>query len=230
MKVFYKILLIIFIITSMFFIWTRFNEEKVKDEKIKEEVVYKKVREDAEEKNIINEYQKEFNNEDVIGEITIENADFIVPFAHGDDNNYYLKHLLDKTPNYLGSLFLDYRNSINDKKIIIYGHNSTYKYTGFNILEKYLKKDYYLNHSNIQIRTENDIYNYKIFSVYIAKDDLSHVNLKFNDYSYVNHLRHLKNSSIYNTDVDVDNEYILVLQTCFNGAEDSYVVICAKKI
>lgn len=230
MKNFYKILLIIFIITAIFFFHTKFNEVKGKEEKIKEEVIYKKIRKEAEDKNIIKEYQKEFNNEDIVGEITIENAEFTVPFAHGEDNNYYLKHLLDKTPNYLGSLFLDYRNNINDKKIIIYGHNSTYKYTGFNMLENYLKKDYYLNHSSIQIRTENDIYNYKIFSVYIAKDDLSHVNLKYNDYSYINHLKHLKNSSLYNTDIDVNNEDILVLQTCLNGEEDSYVVICAKKI
>ena len=122
-----------------------------KDEKAKEEITntYKdvttlkeevndKVEEDTfYEKNIIKRYQNRFSNKDIIGELSISNTSLRVPIVKGNDNSYYLNHLINKKANTLGSVFMDYRNNTSDRKVIIYGHNSNNIYTEFNILEKY---------------------------------------------------------------------------------------------
>lgn len=138
-RIIYIILISLIIIVN--FIWyfnfssTALNK---KDEKAKEEITntYKdvttlkeetndKVEEDTfYEKNIIKRYQNRFSNKDIIGELSISNTSLRVPIVKGNDNSYYLNHLINKKANTLGSVFMDYRNNTSDRKVIIYGHNS----------------------------------------------------------------------------------------------------------
>ena len=122
-----------------------------------------------------------------------------------------MNHLLDKSYSTLGSVFLDYRNNIDDRKILIYGHNSQDIYTEFRFLENYLNYNYYLEHSDMYLRTVDNNYHYKIFSVYVAINDFRHVNLKFDDEGYAQHLQWLKDKSAYNTGLEV-NKYDNVLK------------------
>ena len=204
------------------------QEEKANEEKIYQDISTLSIKNNE---NVVLNYQKEFNNTDIIAELSIENTDLVTPVAKGSDNEYYLNHLLDKSRNSLGSVFLDYRNNVNDRKILIYGHNSENVYTEFHLLENYLNEEYYYNHDDITLKTIDDTYNYKIFSVYIATTNLQHVNLNFTDDEYYEHLNWLKNNSIYDTGVTIEpNSEILVLQTCYFGIDNSYVIIAAKKI
>ncbi len=209
------------------------QKEENKKEEVKE--IYQEIATSTtkaqEDINIIKTYQEKFNNSDIIGELSIENTDLKVPVAQSTDNDYYLNHLLDKSKNSLGSVYLDYRNKTTDRKIIIYGHNSENVYTEFNLLENYLKKSYYESHSKIVFKTESSEYNYQIFSVYIAIDDFQHVNLNYDSTGYANHLNWLKNKSIYNTGVEVSRyDDILILQTCYFDPEGSYLIVAAKKV
>lgn len=211
------------------------NNEDIHDqkEKINEEKTYQDIStlSTKNNENVVLNYQKEFNNTDIIAELSIENTDLVTPVAKGNDNEYYLNHLLDKSRNSLGSVFLDYRNNIDDRKILIYGHNSENVYTEFHLLENYLDEEYYYDHDDITLKTVDNTYNYKIFSIYIATTNLQHVNLNFTDTEYYEHLNWLKNNSIYDTGVTIDpNSEILVLQTCYFGIDNSYVIIAAKKI
>ena len=128
-------------------------------------------------------------------------------------------------------LHLDYRNNIDDRKILIYGHNSQDIYTEFRFLENYLNYNYYLEHSDMYLRTVDNNYHYKIFSVYVAINDFRHVNLKFDDEGYAQHLQWLKDKSAYNTGLEV-NKYdnVLVIQTCYFNPEGSYLIIAAKRV
>ena len=230
--------LILLLISSSYLIYIYQNNNLSKnkqdqDEKAKEEKIYQEISilSDKNNENVVLNYQKEFNNTDIIAELAIENTDLVTPVAKGIDNNYYLHHLLDKSKNGLGSVFLDYRNNIDDRKLLIYGHNSENIYTEFNLLENYLNKAYYDNHATIYLKTEDITYTYKIFSVYIATTNLQHVNLNFSSEGYSGHLLWLKNSSIYDTGVEIEpTSEILVLQTCYFGIDDSYIIIAAKKI
>ncbi len=204
------------------------EEEKATKERIYQDISTLSIENNE---NVVLNYQKGFNNTDIIAELSIENTDLVTPVAKGNDNEYYLNHLLDKSRNSLGSVFLDYRNNIDDRKILIYGHNSENVYTEFHLLENYLDEEYYYDHDDITLKTVDNTYNYKIFSIYIATTNLQHVNLNFTDTEYYEHLNWLKNNSIYDTGVTIDpNSEILVLQTCYFGVDNSYVIIAAKKI
>lgn len=186
---------------------------------------------ELDEENIIKEYQDTFNNTDIIGELSIKDTSLKVPIAQSTDNEYYLNHLLSKEKNGLGSVFLDYRNQLTDRKIIIYGHNSANVYTEFNILENYLDYSFYDNHKDIYLNTIDDTYHYQIFSVYIATSNYSHVNLNFTTEEYLNHLYWLQNSSLYKTDIPLSTEdEIIVLQTCYVQSDNSYIIVVGKKI
>lgn len=245
-RIIYIILISLIIIVN--FIWyfnfssTALNK---KDEKAKEEITntYKdvttlkeeandKVEEDTfYEKNIIKRYQNRFSNKDIIGELSISNTSLRVPIVKGNDNSYYLNHLINKKANTLGSVFMDYRNNTSDRKVIIYGHNSNNVYTEFNILEKYLDSSYYYNHPTITFKDINNTYYYQIFSIYKTDKDYQHVNLNFTDETYRKHLEWLKNKSLYDTNVSVDgNDQIIVLQTCDVTNEGEYIIVVGKKI
>lgn len=223
--------ILIFTLTCLVFFNSNSFEKKREEYNKKQVTVrYEKIADEVEESNTILEYQKQFNNDDILGELSIPNTNLKVPVAQSSNNEYYLNHLLDKSYNTLGSIFLDYRNKITDRKIIIYGHNSQNVVTEFQLLEKYISKDYYDSHSDIYLKTVDDEYHYKIFSVYIAVTDYRHVNLKLAGDKYTNHLSWLKSQSIYDTFVEVSDEDILVLQTCYYDPVGSYLIVAAKKV
>ena len=224
--------IIIFLLLFSFILWhnkENINNYKEEKHKIKEVEKYEEISTSVVEDQIIKEYQKAFNNDKILGELSIPDTSLKVPVVQGSDNNYYLNHLLDKSYSILGSVFLDYRNSVDDRKILIYGHNSETLYTEFRFLENYINKDYYEGHKDIYFRTLNDMYHYKIFSVYIAKSDIRHVNLKLSYNEYVNHLTWLKEQSLYDIGEEVTDEDILILQTCYFKPKGSYLIIAAKK-
>ena len=179
----------------------------------------------------IDNYRKDYNNQDIIGELVIANSNFKEIVVQTNDNEFYLDHSVDKTYNRLGSIFMDYRNMVDDRKIIIYGHNSEDIYTEFNLLENYLNFDYYKEHQDIYFKTINNNYHYKVFSVFIVINDYRYINLNFSDDEYNKHLKYLKEQSVYDTYIDVnDNDEIIVLQTCYFQPKNSYLVVVGKKL
>lgn len=205
------------------------NEELVSKEKnqtVDRNFVVKQV-----DDKTIDNYRKDYNNQDIIGELVIANSNFKEIVVQTSDNEFYLNHLVDKTYNRLGSIFMDYRNTVDDRKIIIYGHNSEDIYTEFNLLENYLNFDYYKEHQDIYFKTINNNYHYKVFSVFIVINDYRYINLNFSDDEYNKHLNYLKEQSVYDTYVDVnDNDEIIVLQTCYFQPKNSYLVVVGKKV
>lgn len=180
---------------------------------------------------MIDNYRKDYNNQDIIGELVIANSNFKEIVVQTNDNEFYLDHSVDKTYNRLGSIFMDYRNMVDDRKIIIYGHNSEDIYTEFNLLENYLNFDYYREHQDIYFKTINNNYHYKVFSVFIVINDYRYINLNFSDDEYNKHLKYLKEQSVYDTYIDVnDNDEIIVLQTCYFQPKNSYLVVVGKKL
>ena len=94
-----------------------------------------------------------------------------------------------------------------------------------------LDEEYYYNHNDITLKTIDNVYNYKIFSIYIATTALQHVNINFTDDEYSKHLNWLKNNSIYDTGINIEsNSEILVLQTCYFDIDNSYLIVVAKKV
>lgn len=187
---------------------------------------------------IINGLREDYNNDDVVGILEINNTDYAVPIMQGEDNEYYLNHTPDGKSNFMGSIYLDYRVDIDSsKKLLIYGHNSSNIDMPFKILEEFYDKAYYDNHKYVEITTSTTKKKYEIFSVHVETSDFSYMNINFeNDEEYLKHLEKLKSRSMYDTGVDVTSEdEILILQTCsehedYRNYSKKYLLIILRRV
>lgn len=186
---------------------------------------------------IINKIRNEYQNNDIIGILSIDNTDYKVPILQGEDNSYYLNHTPDGKENFMGSIYLDYRVNIDSsRKLLIYGHNSSRIDMPFKILEEFYDIDYFNNHKTMSIITSNTEKKYEIFSVYVEPSDYSYMNLKLSDEEYSNQIKMFKNKSLYDTGVEVTgDEEILILQTCsthkdYSNYEKKYLLIILRRV
>ena len=187
--------------------------------------------------NEVEKLQKEYNNEDVVGTLEILNTDYKVPVVQGSDNNYYLRRLPNKEYSIMGSIFLDYRVNINtSKKLLIYGHNDKKIEMPFKILENYYDKSYLDSHKYVVITSKDRVRTYEIFSVFVEPTDFSYMKVNFKNSSYIEHLNMLKNKSMFNLDIDLDEDTnILLLQTCSTHKDylkykKKYLILAFKEI
>lgn len=187
---------------------------------------------------IINNYIDKYHNNEVAGVISILNTDYEKAIMQHSDNDYYLNHLENKKSHYMGSIYLDFRNKIsNDKKLLIYGHNSKNISMPFEILENYYEKSYYQDHQYIEIITPVTTRLYQIFSVYIETNDFDYMQTDYdNETTWSNHLTKLKQKSLYETNVEISStDNILILQTCsthkaYTKSKKKFLLIIAKEI
>lgn len=187
---------------------------------------------------IINDLKEEYNNDDVVGLLEINNTDYVVPIMQGEDNDYYLNHTPDGKKNFMGSIYLDYRVNIDsDRKLLIYGHNSSNIDMPFKILEEFYDKDYYDNHKYVEITTSTTKKRYEIFSVHVETSDFSYMNINFvDDDDYLDHITKLKEKSMYDTGVELnEDDEILVLQTCsthkdYRNYAKKYLLIILRRV
>ena len=182
--------------------------------------------------NKTEEKQEQSNTEyDIVGSIKINGTNIDHKVVQGNDNKYYLSHSIYKKKNTVGSIFLDYRNKFDDRKLLIYGHNSrTLKTALFHDLEKYIDKTYFEKHKYIELSLNNQKNTYEIFSVMIVTGN-KHMKVTFNDKEFVQHISWMKKNSIYEIDTSVGiTDRIVTLQTCYYEPNNSYLLINAKKI
>jgi sortase B len=179
----------------------------------------------------LDDYRNYYNNDEIVGILSIDNTNFSQILVQASDNKYYLNHLVNKQKNKLGSTFVDYRTDLNNsKKINIYGHNNGNKSNSFNILTKYLDKSYYENHKLIKIKTDNNLDTYEIFSVEIV-DNNKHMQIGFSDIEWVLYIESIIDNSIYETNTSYnDITKMITLQTCTNNNDNSYLLIHGRKI
>lgn len=180
----------------------------------------------------INDEKFMANNDDIVGSIKISGTNINEYIVQGDDNDYYLNHNLDKEKDIAGSVFLDYRNNLSDKKLLIFGHNARkLKNVPFHDLEKYMDESFYKDNKYISLNLNGES-KWVIFSAMIVeKGDNTHMKLHFTDQEWLNHIEWLKSNSLYDTKVNVGlNDNIVILQTCNYKPENTYLLISAKKL
>lgn len=230
------IVLVIVIITSIILLISKKKEEKETFTEVKESTIpYIEEKEEISIEDEIKELKNNYNNNDIIGIISIKGGDLNTPVVQTKDNQYYLKYSLTKKRSIIGAVFMDYRVNSNSKQINIYGHNSTKYKPPFQKLEKYLEKSYYKEHNILELKINNEKKSYEIFSIVIADKvgTEEHMNIKYKtDKEYYNHFKRLKNRSLYDTGVNIEeSDNVLILQTCIYGKyKGKLLVIVAKEI
>lgn len=215
---------LIFLFLFFFFCITGFNYKRIAISSSNMEYI--------EAASTIIQNQKVYKNNDIIATLYIPDLDLEEIVVQSIDNSYYLNHNLKKEENILGSTFLDYRNSLNDKKLLIYGHNSQTLKTEFQKLEKYLEEGFYKENNNeIILETIEKRITWKIFSIIIVTEDYQHMKLDFTNKNWSKHLNWLKDNSLYDTEIEIkEKDEILILQTCYYHPMDSFIIVSAKKI
>lgn len=181
----------------------------------------------------VKDEDKNVRSKDIIGKISISGTNIDSDLMQTTDNEYYLNHSIDGKKNYKGSIFMDYRNTTYDRKLLIYGHNSeTLKNVPFHDLEKYLSKSFYNLHKNINLTLNNEESTWEIFSVMIVEEgNNNHMKITFNDKEWIKHIDWMKKNSVYDTYIDVGvDDKIVTLQTCYYKPKNSYLIVNAKKI
>lgn len=169
-------------------------------------------------------------NEEVIGELKVNNTNVDYPVVQAKDNDYYLNHNINKDKNANGWVFMDYRNnSMNiDKNNIIYGHNMYYSGVMFGSLHKTTNKSWYTNPEN-QIITYNTLYEnmqFQIFSIYRVPKTNDYLKVFFkDDNDFLEFINMISKRSIYDFHVPVGaNDKILTLSTCSNNGTKRLVI------
>ena len=181
----------------------------------------------------IKSLKEKYHNNDIVAYIEIPGVTKSI-VLQSDDNDYYLNHNYKKEYDIKGSIVLDYRNKLSDRKILIYGHSGKEKDLPFLKLNNYIKKDYWEEHNAINLYTMEKIRKYKIYSSYIETSDYDYVNLNsFNGLSWEEHINKLKNKSLYETGIELDeNDNIIILQTCSMNDEgyQKYHLVIGKEV
>lgn len=175
-------------------------------------------------------------NEEVVGEIKVNNTEVNYPIVQAKDNDYYLTHNINKEQNVNGWIFMDYRNnSMNlDKNTIIYGHNKLYSRVMFSSLHDTLNKKWYTNQEN-QIITFDTLYEnmkFQIFSIYRIPKTNDYLKVFFkDDAEFLDFINMITKRSIYDFQVPIStNSKIITLSTCSGNYATNRLVIHAVLI
>lgn len=159
-------------------------------------------------------------NSDTIAYVYVPNTNINYVVVKGTDNAFYLNHNFDKKKNSGGWMFMDYSNtgSINDKNIVIYGHNMKDGSMLAN-LRRTMNKEWYENSDNhlITYINKSGTYKYKVFSQYITTEaEEYYINTSFeSDSAFKEFVKSIKKRSYVNYDLDIDSvKSVLTFSTC----------------
>lgn len=178
-------------------------------------------------------------NDDVQGWITIPltKIDYPVLKAKDNDPDFYLSRNIYGEKDKNGSIFIDANSSIEAKNIVIHGHNMK---SGdmFHDLVEFQDIEYYKLRPVIYFDTIYQTNAWKIISVFITNGSsaeepfFDYTRSEFVDSSdFLNFVYQLKVRSIYNTNVDInENDQLITLSTCTYELPDYRNVVVARKV
>lgn len=171
-------------------------------------------------------------NKDVIGWLECEGTIINYPVVQGDDNTYYLKHLLDGTYHRFGTLFVDCENAADftDQNTVIYGHHIKVG-TMFQTLDNYKEPDYYKSHPYFMLYLPDKTYRIELFAGCLV-DGSGGIPLNFADkQEYQNYIDSLRSESTFTSPVTMTSEDRMVtLYTCAYDFETARYIVCGKLV
>ena len=169
-------------------------------------------------------------NPDTVGYLKVPNTIIEYPVVKTDNNKFYLKHDFYKKSNVYGWIFADFKNEfpILSQNTIIYGHNTSIGIM-FGDLINLLNKEWYENEENkyIYFSTTEQNYKFQIFSVYKINTTNDYLDIDYDE----NFIEMIKNRSFMDFNVEINDEKIITLSTCYNSSSSNVkLVIHAKMV
>lgn len=220
---------IVLLVGSGYFLKTVFDNKKDLDNsyKVKNELIDNSIK-----NNLIDFNSLKEKNKDTIGWLKIKDTVIDYPVVQSFDNEYYLKRDFYGRNNVYGWIFADSRNTFPNllQNTIIYGHNTSAGIM-FGDLIKLFDEDWYEKdeHKYIYFSTEKENYKFQIFSVYRITNTNDYLDVTFNN-NFNEYINLIKNRSFYNFNVDVLDEKIITLSTCFDVQSSSVKLVVHAKL
>lgn len=170
-------------------------------------------------------------NREIVAWIEVPDTIISYPVVQAENNDKYLRHLLDGSYHRFGTLFFDYRHDlsgdvVNDDITYIYGHNIRAG-NMFHVIQFYTRQSYYEEHPYGLLYMPGAVYKMDFFALVTisAYDDMP-FHYPENAQGY---LDRLKNRSHFSCDVEVTAEDRVVgLFTCTNEDESERYILYGK--
>ncbi len=180
-------------------------------------------------------------NSDMAGWLQIPGTNIDYPIMRTpEDENYYLYRAFDKSDNVNGSLILDTDSSLEPltTNLIIHGHNMK-SGAMFGNLTDYERKEYFEEHKQIILYTEECQRNYEVIAVFRSqvykKSDNVFKFYKFfqadtpEDFDDFYH--NIKALSMYDTGITAEfGDHFITLSTCVYHVTNGRFVVVAKEV
>lgn len=171
-------------------------------------------------------------NPQVVGYIYCEGTKINYPVLQGDDNDQYLHHLMDRTYNYSGSIFMDCdaKPDLSDKKTLIYGHHMK-NGSMFAALHQYRDQRFYKGHPYMWYLTPDQNYRLDLIAGYVVDPDDAVYQQDFQSQAALEQFlvsaRSRSDFMALDPHTEDPPEHIVILSTCAYEYKDArYIIIC----
>jgi len=158
---------------------------------------------------------------DVIGWLYCEGTPINYPVVQANDNDYYLRRMINGKYNIGGTIFMDYRNNADfrDEITIIYGHNMK-NGSMFGSIPKYTKHSFLESHKTIHLTTPDKKYEIEVIGTLKTTSDDEVYN--FSD------LAENRRKVAQRLGIEANDDRLVVFSTCLYDAEDSRLLLVGK--
>ncbi len=172
-----------------------------------------------------------FQNDDIIAKLSIPGV-LSTLLVKGDDNQFYRTHLFDRTENKTGSIFLDYRNEMTSSpRLFLYGRDFDHWNLSIHELQNYLDPNFGVNHQELFLETDQEVYRYEIFSVEVSREEPEMSETVFEealDLSDTIHELERRSRYLFPTKV-TKTKQILTMKTVVEGEDTFLLFLHAKR-
>lgn len=179
-------------------------------------------------------------NPDTIGWIKIPNTviDYVVVKpSEKKDHEYYLYRDFYGNDSKYGTIFMDYRSTLDSKNLIIHGHHMQ-DGRMFANLKHFADLDFYKKTPTFTFNTIYEKSKWKIISVFKTNtlesqgEFFNYLRGDFkNDYDFLNFIYNVRERSIIDCPVDVnENDTLVTLSTCAYDFDEFRLVVVARKV
>ena len=169
-------------------------------------------------------------NKDVVGWLYCENTPVNYPIVQSDDNDYYLRRMLNGKYNIAGSVFMDYRcrSDYSSLNTIIYGHNMKND-SMFGTFTDYKSQGYYDEHPVLWLLTPEVNYKIELMAGYVTPSDSDAYSEFISHEELYEYIQEAKNKSTFSSPLTCSSEdRIVTLSTCSYEYDTARYVLVGK--
>ena len=173
-------------------------------------------------------------NPEVEGWIFSEDSPISYPIVRGENNERYLKQLIDGSENQLGTLFVDYRNQagFNDENTLVYGHNMEDD-SMLATLPEYKHEDYYTKHPNLYLFLPDQTYRLELIGGFdVDPEDLGLLQMNFaSPLDHDNFVFQVRTRSWFRSQMEAKStDQFVSLITCNYDTEEGRFVLVGRLV